>query len=178
MADEVKTNTNGEVDYKALYEQSQGDLARYKSSIDKLTGENAEYKRKERERMTDEDKRNAELAEREKRYAEIERENALYKYKASLGSIIKDEKVLAEVAECYANGDIAMAIGKQNAYILKAQGELEKTIRAELLKENPQPNPDVNVGGLTQEQFDKMDVVERTKVYNEQPELYKKFMNK
>lgn len=149
MAEETNPiNKDGEVDYKALYEQSQSDLSRYKGSIDKLTSENAEYKRKERERMTDEDKRNAELAEKEKHYAEIERENALYKYKASLGSIIKDEKVLAEVAECYANGDIALAIGKQNAYLAKERTELEKTIKAELLQQNPQPNPQNNGGAV------------------------------
>lgn len=152
MANETNTTnvteTDGQVDYKALYEQAQGEVSRYKSSVDKLSSENADYKRKERERMTDEEKRNNELAEKEKHYAEIERENALYKYKASLGSIIKDEKVLAEVAECYANGDIALAIGKQNAYLAKERTELEKTIKAELLQQNPQPNPQNN-GGAT-----------------------------
>ena len=44
-----------------------------------------------------------------------------------------------EIADLYADGDYASAIDKQNEYLAKYHGELEKTIKAELLKQNPQP---------------------------------------
>jgi hypothetical protein len=52
---------------------------------------------------------------------------------------------------------------------------LEKTIKADLMKQNPQPQPQNGNGGITKEQFDAMGVQERTKLYNEQPEVYKQF---
>lgn len=168
------TGTDGQVDYKALYEQSQNEVSRYKSSVDKLTSENADYKRKERERMTDEDKRNAELAEKEKRYAEIERENALYRYKASLGGMIKDEKALNDIAECYANGDIALALGKQKTYFDKYLAEREKEIKAELLQQNPQPNPQGSGASMTKEEIMAVqDPVQRQKLIAENINLFR-----
>ena len=88
---------------------------------------------------------------------------------------IKDEKVLNEIADLYADGDFATAIDKQNEYLAKYHGELEKTIKADLMKQNPQPQPQNGNGGITKEQFDAMGVQERTKLYNEQPEVYKQF---
>lgn len=169
-----QTTANDEVDYKALYEQSQNDLTRLKSANDKLSSENAEYKRNERERMTDADKRNAELAEREKHYAEIERENALYKYKASLSGVIRDEKVLTEIAECYANGDIATALSKQSAYFTKDRSELEKTIKSELLRQNPQPNAQGSSPKKTKEEIMSVtDPAERQKLIAQNIELFR-----
>lgn len=143
MAEE--TNPTPEINYKAEYEKMQSEYDALKRSFDKASSEIADFKRKDKARMTDEEKRNAELAEREEHYKAIERENALYKYKASLSTQIKDEKVLSEVAELYASGDISGAIAKQNEYFAKYQTELEKSIKADLLKQNPQATPQSNV---------------------------------
>ena len=134
-----------------------------------------EAEKKLAEKLTDEEKALAKQAEREEYYKALEKENARNKYIAKLGKTIKDEKVLGEIADLYANGDFATAIDKQNEYLANYHGELEKTIKAELMKKNPQPNPNGGKGGITKEQFDKMGVQERTKLYNEQPELYKQF---
>lgn len=150
MADE--TNPTPEVDYKAKFEQMQSDYEALKRNFDKTSSEVAEYKRKEKARMTDDEKKNAELAEREEHYKAIEKENALYKYKASLSSQIRDEKVLTEIAKLYADGNISEAIAKQNEYYAKFQGELEKSIKADLLKQNPQATPQTSVK-MTKEQI-------------------------
>ena len=91
------------------------------------------------EKLTEEEKVQIELAKREEYYKALEKENNRNKYISKLGKTIKDEKVLNEIADLYANGDYASAIDKQNEYLAKYHSELEKTIKAELLKQNPQP---------------------------------------
>ena len=91
------------------------------------------------EKLTEEEKAQIELAKKEEYYKALEKENARNKYLSKLGKSIKDEKVLNEIADLYADGDYASAIDKQNEYLAKYHGELEKTIKAELLKKNPQP---------------------------------------
>lgn len=127
------------------------------------------------EKLTEEEKVQIELAKKEEYYKALEKENARNKYITKLGKSIKDEKVLNEIADLFAEGDFATAIDKQNEYLIKYHGELEKTIKADLMKQNPQPQPQNGNGGITKEQFDAMGVQERTKLYNEQPEVYKQF---
>lgn len=91
------------------------------------------------EKLTEEEKAQIELAKKEEYYKALEKENNRNKYIQKLGKTIKDEKVLNEIADLYADGDYASAIDKQNEYLAKYHGELEKTIKAELMKQNPQP---------------------------------------
>lgn len=147
------TQAENTIDYKAVFEKMQSEYAKLKSNFDKASSEIAEHKRKDKERMTDEQKRQAEFEEREARYKAIEKENSLYKFKSSLSKHIKDENVLNEVAECYANGDIETAIQKQNDYYTKSKTELEKSLRAELLQKNPQPTPQGDKPTMTKEQI-------------------------
>ena len=151
MAEE--TNVTPEVDYKAEFEKMQADYAKLKTHFDKTSSEVADYKRKEKERMTDDEKRNAEIAEMQEHYKAIERENSLYKYKSTLSSFIKDEAVLTNVSNLFADGDIPNALKKYGEYYTKAQSELEKAIRADLLRQNPQPNPTNDGTGMTKEQI-------------------------
>lgn len=161
-------------DYKSMYEQLQSEFTRIKSANDKLSSENADYKRSERERMTEEQKRNADIAEKEKHYAEIERENAMYKYKASLSGVIKDDKVLTQIAECYANGDVVGALTIQNAYLAKDRSELEKTIKAELLKQNPEPSPAGTNPKLTKDEIMAVkNPIERQKLIAQNIDLFR-----
>ena len=81
------------------------------------------------EKLTEEEKAQIELAKREEYYKALEKENARNKYITKLGKTIKDEKVLNEIADLYADGDYASAIDKQNEYLAKYHGELEKTIK-------------------------------------------------
>lgn len=90
------------------------------------------------EKLTEEEKAQIEFAKREEYYKQLEKENARNKYLTKLGKSIKDEKILNEVADLYANGDFATAIDKQNEYLAKYQSEMEKTIKADLMKQNPQ----------------------------------------
>lgn len=156
-----------------LVDLSSGDYV----SKGKLTDYETRMKKAEKalaDKLTEEEKAQMELAKREEYYKALERENARNKYISKLGKTIKDEQLLSEIADLYANGDYATAIDKQNDYLANYHSELEKTIKADLMKQNPQANPQNPNGGITKEQFEAMGVQERTKLYNEQPEVYKK----
>lgn len=133
-----------------------------------------EAEKKYQDKLSDEEKKQAELEKQAERWKAIERENALYKYTAKLSKTITDEKVLTEIAGLYADGDFATAMDKHNEYLAKERTEMEKKIKAELLKTNPQPQPSGGgSGATTKEQFANMGVRERTQLYRENPELYK-----
>lgn len=68
---------NSEVDYKALYEQSQAQVEKekqeklkFKEAFDRKASELSAKEKAERARMTDEEKRQAEFEEKEQRYQE------------------------------------------------------------------------------------------------------------
>ena len=145
---------------------SKGKLADYEARMKKAEKALAD-------KLTEEEKAQIELARKEEYYKALERENLLHKYTTNLSKSIKDEKVLNEVATLYADGDYVGAIAKQNDYLEKEKAEYTKTIKAELLKTNPQPNPQKEGNGaITKEQFAQMGVRERTELFNTNKELY------
>lgn len=147
------SNLNITPDYKVEYEKLQADYAKLKNSFDKASSDIADFKRKDKDRMSEEQRKTAELEEREEHYKAIEKENSLYKYKSALNGLIKDEKVLNEIAECYSDGNIYDAIKKTSEYSTKMQKELEKSIKLELLQQNPQSTPSGTGTALTKEQI-------------------------
>lgn len=143
MAEEKTTATAEEtVDYKAKFEEMSLAYEKLKTANDKASSEVADYKRRERERMGAEEKAKAESAEREEYYKSLEKENAQHRYTAKFSGLIKDSKTLTEVAKLMAEGEYDKAIELQVSYLTKQRAEIEKEIKAELLKSNPQPSPE------------------------------------
>ena len=155
MAEETTTTTTQTVDYKAEFEKMQSDYAKLKSNFDKASSEIAENKRKERERMSEEDKRKAEDEEREIRYKELERKLAMRDYADELG-YVGDETVKNTIVECFTEGKIKDGLKALKDFMSKHDGELEKKIKSELLKTNPQANP--QNGGATKTKEDIMKI--------------------
>ena len=142
MAEETKnttTETTDTTDYKAEFERLQSEHAKMKSSFDKASSEVAEYKRKERERMSEDEKKAAADAEREAHYKDLERRIALSDYSAELDDIV-DAKVKPEIVELFADGKIVEALKKFKEFRTKDRTEMEKRIKADLMKQNPQPS--------------------------------------
>lgn len=165
------------VDYKAEFERLQSDYSKLKTSLDKTSSEVADYKRKERERMSEEEKKQAEFAEREAYYKKLERENAIHRYTSKMSSFIKDEVSLKEIATLMAEGNYEKAIEKQAVYLEKDRGELEKTIKESLMKQNPQPTPQSNNSKeMSKDQFKALPLYEKQKLATQNPELYKKMV--
>jgi hypothetical protein len=144
-------------------------VGKYNSAI----AERDDFKSKYTATLTEAQRVEQENIERENRYKEIEKQNSVYRYTEKLSSTIADKVVLGEVAVLMAEGKFDEAIDKQNAYLATEKSEIEKRIKDELMKQNPQSQAQNDNGGaVTKEQFASMGVAERTKLYREQPELY------
>lgn len=156
---------------------SKEDYAKLKAQMDKYASELAESKRKEKERMTADEKKQAELLEKEERYKAIERENTLIKLKAKVSKSVDDDTIANQVAELMADGKIIEAIEKQNEYIATMKTNIEKKVKEDLLRENPQPR-----AGDGSEQKNKKSILdysmdELNKLKIENPTLYKKLLS-
>lgn len=173
MADVTTTNTNEAIDYQVEYEKLQGELAKVKSSNDKLSSENAEYKRKDRERMSDEAKLKADQEERDAYYKGLERQLALRDYADELDDVT-DKATQTQIVELLADGKIKEALTKFKQFRAKEKTEIEKRIKAELLKQNPQPSAQLSGGGYKSkaEILAIKDVQERQKAIAENINLF------
>jgi hypothetical protein len=169
---EVESALNG----KNLADLSGGQyvsVSKHNSIVNGLTAERDDYKTKYTEKLSEVEKAELANAEREQKYKAIERENSINRYEKKLSSSVKDEAIRNEIAILMADGKYDDAIDKQNAYLATETAEIEKRIKDELMKQNPQAQAgNDGAGTITKEQFDKMTVAERTKLYREQPELY------
>ena len=147
MAEETTTKTTEtEVDYKAKLEEMEAKYSSLKTSFDKTSSENADYKRKERERLTDEERIKAERAEQDAKYAELEKRLALRDYADELDDVT-DKATQTQIVELLADGKIKEALKKFKEFRVKDRAEIEKRVKAELLKQNPQPNAQTTGGG-------------------------------
>ena len=140
--------------------------------------ERDDFKAKYTDTLNEAQKAELANAEREERYKAIERENSINRYEKKLSASVKDEAIRNEIAILMADGKYDEAIDKQNAYLAAETAEIEKRIKDELMKQNPQAQAgNDGAGAITKEQFDQMTVAERTKLYREQPEKYNEFVN-
>ena len=176
MAEETKnttTETTDTTDYKAEFERLQAEHAKMKSSFDKASSEVADYKRKERERMSDDEKKAAADAEREEYYKGLERRLALSDYSAELDDIA-DAKAKSDIVELFADGKIKEALQKFKEFRVKDRAELEKRIKADLMKTNPQPSAqNTNPTAKTKAEIMAIkDVAERQKAISENIHLF------
>ena len=166
---EIETALNG----KNLADLSGGQYVSV-GKYNALVTERDDFKTKYTATLTEAQKAEQAALEREAHYKAIEKENTINRYTKKLASTIKDEAILGEVATLMAEGKFDEAIDKQNTYLATEATAMEQRIKDELMKNNPQANPQNASGGaVTKEQFNAMGVAERTKLYNEQPELYK-----
>ena len=170
---EIESALNG----KNLADLSGGQyvsLSKHNSIVNGLTAERDDYKTKYTEKLSEVEKAELANAEREQKYKAIERENSINRYEKKLSSSVKNESIRNEIAVLMADGKFDEAIDKQNGYLATESAEMEKRIKDELMKQNPQPQAGKDgAGTITKEDFASMGVAERTKLYKEQPELYK-----
>lgn len=127
-----------------------------------------------REKLTDDEKRQAEYAEREEHYKRLERENNVMKTKQKLSKSISDERLVDELAELYADGKVLEAIDKQNAYYAKKEETIKKTVESSLLKQDGDViPPPTNKTSMTKEQIMAIsDPIERQKAIAQNINLF------
>lgn len=151
-----------------------------KSIADKHASEAADYKKKWREAISEDEAKKAQEAEEraaaearakelEARVKELETEKTVGTYMNSYLAMGYDEKMAKSSAEALAKGDTETVFKNQKAF---AEAK-EKALRAELLKQTPSPAAGSDGGGMKKEDFLKMNLLEKQKFANENPDEYK-----
>lgn len=147
-----------------------GDIKKHKDLLSARNGEIAEYKRKEQEKLTEEEKTKLHYEEMEKEIASLKRKDSLNSKINDLMSLGYDKELATKYANAELDGKNTIEFQKQ---FMEAKLEAQKK---ELLSSTPNPkmnNPDGSV--KTKEDFDKLGYEGQVKLYNEHPEIYKQF---
>ena len=150
-----------------------GEIERLKSALSKSNSENAEWKKKHRDALSEEERKSQEVAEELKQLREqnekLVRESNMSKHKAKFLGLGYDEALASDAAAAMVDGDTE----KLFSYQQKHQEALDKKIRADALKGTPKPVPDKKDGAMTLENLKKMSTQERLEFSQKNPEEYK-----
>ena len=150
------------------------EIDRLKAALSKSNTEAADYKKQLREKMTAEELKAKEDAEKMealiKERDSLLREKTISNHKANYLALGYEEKLAQETAEAMANGELDKVFANQK----KHNEALEKKIRADVLKGTPKPEGGTGSDEITKEKFSQMSIAEQYKYSIEHPEEYKK----
>ena len=149
------------------------EIERLRAALTKSNSENAEWKKKHREALSEEERKAQETADLIKQLQEqnasLLRESSVSKHKAKFLAMGYDEALAVDAATAMVDGDM----DKLFTYQQKHQEALSKKIRAEALKGTPKPVPDKGDGAMTLEKLRKMSAQERLEFSQKNPDEYK-----
>lgn len=149
------------------------EVKRLKDALSKSNSENAEWKKKHREALSEEERKAQEtadlIAQLKEQNAALTRESNVSKHKARFLAMGYEEALAGDAAAAMVDGDME----KLFSYQQKHQEAFEKKIRADAMKGTKKPVADKESGAVTREQVSKMSISERYKFYQENPEEYK-----
>ena len=150
------------------------EVERLKNALSKSNSENAEWKKKHREALSEEERKAQETADLIKQLqeqnAKLVRESDVSKHKAKFLGMGYEEALAGEAAEAMADGDMVKVFQYQQKHL----EAFEKKIRADAMKGTKKPVGDQGSGAVTREQLAKMPISERHKFYQENPDEYKR----
>ena len=145
-----------------------------KDTFDRTASELASAKKQLREKMSAEELKAKEDAEKIealiKERDELLREKTVAGHKAKYLTLGYDENLANDTAEALANGDLDKVFANHKKY----NESVEKRIRADVLKATPTPEGGNGSDTITKEKFSKMSIAEQHKYSVEHPEEYKK----
>lgn len=149
------------------------EVERLKTALSKSNSENAEWKKKHRDALSEEERKSQEVAEELKQLREqnekLLRDSNLSKHKAKFLGMGYEEALATDAATAMVDGDME----KLFSYQQKHQEALEKKIRADALKGTPKPVPNKGDGAMTLENLKKMSAQERYEFSQKNPDEYK-----
>ena len=150
------------------------EIERLKNALSKSNSEAAEFKKQLREKMSAEEVKAKEDAEKLealiKERDALLREKTVASHKAQYLALGYDEALASDTAEALANGELNKVFANQK----KHNEAVEKRIRADVRKETPRPEGGNGSETITKEIFSKMSIAEQYKYSVEHPEEYKK----
>ena len=149
------------------------EVERLKNALSKSNSEAADYKKQLREKMSAEELKAKEDAEKWEEIVKerdaLLREKNVATHKAKYLSLGYDEKLANETAEAMVNGEVDKVFANQKKHL----EAMEKKIRADVLKETPKPEGGNGSDTMTKEKFSKMSTAEQYKFSVDHPEEYK-----
>ena len=151
------------------------EIERLKNALSKSNSEAADFKKQLREKMSADELKAKEDAERQEKlqndYDALVKKVTISENKAKLLALGYEDKLATETAEAMANGELDKVFANQKKHL----EAVEKKIRQDILKDTPKPDGGNSGATITKEQFDAMGYTERLKVFNENPEIYKEY---
>ena len=149
------------------------EVDRLKTALSKSNSEAADYKRQLKERMSAEELKAKEDAEKweemEKNYNALLKEKAISTNKSKLLALGYEETLADETAEAMANGELDKVFANQKKHL----DNVEKKIRSEILNKTPKPDGGSSSNQMTREKLKGMSAQERYTFSVEHPEEYK-----
>ena len=150
------------------------EIDRLKTALSKSNSEAADYKKQLREKMSAEEVKAKEDAEKIEELIKerdaLLREKTVAGYKAQYLALGYDEGLAGETAEALANGETNKVFANHSKHL----AAVEKKIRADVLKDTPKPEGGNGSETMTKEKFLKMSTAEQYKYSIDHPEEYKK----
>lgn len=154
-------------------EDMSSEVDKLKNALSKSNSEAAEYKRQLKERMTAEELKAKEDAEKweemEKNYNALVKEKAVSTNKARLLALGYEEDLANETAEAMVNNDLDKVFANQKKHI----EAVEKKARSEKMKSTPKVEGGSSSSEMTKEKLRDMSPQERYNYSVEHPEEYK-----
>lgn len=168
------TTSTDKVDYEKEFKRLQAENEKLKKAQTNAAKDASDWKAKfratqdEATRVAEEQKEALEkiMAENET----LRKTQTLATHKAGWLGLGFDDALAAEAAEASVNSDFDALMATMKKFIEMH----DKELKAANIRQMPAPVSGSAQSSITQEQFDKMNYRERDKLFNEQPELYKK----
>lgn len=148
------------------------EIERLKNALSKSNSEAADYKKQLREKMTAEEAKAKEDAEKlndlQSKYEALLKESTISKNKARLLALGYDDALATEAAQAIAEGDNEKAFAAQKKHL----EAVEKKIREEALKDTPKPGGGSGKPKSAEEILKISDSAERQSAIAENIELF------
>ena len=149
------------------------EIEKLKRDLSKSNSEAADYKKQLREKMSAEELKAKEDAEKfdelQAKYDALVKEQSITKNKAQLLSLGYDEALADETAKAMVNGELDKVFANQKKHL----DAVEKKIRSDILKDTPKPDGGNGTTTITKEQFSKMSLAEQYQFSVDHPDEYK-----
>ena len=159
-------------------QQMMNDYAKLKRAFDKTSSELAETKKALKEKMTEQEIASQEKAEaeaeKEEHYKQIERENKIYKIKATYLGLGYTSDEAQRIAEAEADNDFE----EKTKIMSEVEARKKKEMEAEFLASRPDINTGSGSDVLTKEKFDQMTMIEKSALRRSDPDTYEKMIGR
>ena len=158
------------------------ELVKLRNALNKASSETAEWKRQYKQKLTDDERKQADDLEKEnarlenerkmeERIKELEKEKSISTYKAEFLALGYDDELASSSAIAYANGDTATFFANQKVF----NDKVEAQNKAKLLESQPSLTNGETPNATTLTRADIMAIkntAERQKAIAENPQLF------